>query len=100
MESNNEQLTNLPDNWFIKCDEYNENLLNKYFHSIGKKYSGYSKSWSIRSDYQGYYFYPQNKHYNCWGIFIENLTDYTEITFEQFEMWVLNKNNERIYELW
>jgi hypothetical protein len=98
MESNIEQITSLPKFWYIRCDIDNVKVLNKYFHSIGKKYYGYSDCWIIKTDCM--YFYPQAKHLKWqWGTHdLNDLKKYTEITFKQFEIWVLNKN--KIYELW
>lgn len=81
-------LTKLPDRWFVKRNKYNAAVLNKWnndTYSNGNEGAWNSTNAIMFSD----------KNYQV----IDKTTyGYTEITFEQFEMWILNKN--KIIELW
>lgn len=90
MESNTKQLTSLPKYWYIKRNNNNAKVLNEWNN---KKYNceRSSEAWAsseaaMLSDQQ---------YRNVTAV---DKSKYTEITFEQFEKWVLNKNKN--YELW
>ena len=91
MESNNEQLTSLPEFWYVQRNYDNAEVLNEWNN---KKYNcnETNEAWSS-SDAAA-----MLSDNNYTAVSIVNKSKYKEITFEQFEMWVLNKS--KIYELW
>lgn len=91
MESDNEQLTSLPKFWYVQRNYDNAKVLNEWNN---KKYkcNEINEAWSS-SDAA---VMLSDKSYTA--ISVVNKSKYKEITFKQFEMWVLNKN--KIYELW
>lgn len=90
MESNTKQLTSLPKYWYVQRNNNNAKVLNEWNN---KKYNseGSSEDWAG----SGAAMLSDQPYRN---VFAVNKNKYTEITFEQFEKWVLNKNKN--YELW
>lgn len=85
-----DNLTSLPERWSIKITNNNKRIISDYFHSIGNKYIGYNKNWSIIVDY--FLYFPQ-PFTNMWAS-TDRKSGYTEITFEQFEEFILNKSKK------
>lgn len=82
-----DNLTSLPEKWSIKITKGNKRILSDYFHSIGNKYVGYEKNWNIIVNY--FLHFPQPSA--CMWSTTDRKLGYTEISFEQFEEFVLNK---------
>lgn len=92
--------TELPLKWKLRATVKNVSVLNDYFHSISHHYVGYNKNWLVQSD--SIVVFPQ-KEAGCWGycnITIHSDKDYEEITFEEFQLLVLNKSLEPNYEIY
>lgn len=88
----------LPEKWAIKRTKESYKILNNYFNEGCK-----SKSYTSKED-NWYFHYPNFKSYVGFysGKHIDDiiLSDYIEITFEDFKRLVLKENVERNYELW
>jgi hypothetical protein len=83
-------LTSLPKFWYVRRNKENASILNKWNNDTYAR--GAQDAWAESSTVG----MCSDKDYCV----IEDIdkTRYTEITFEQFEMWILNK--QIIVELW
>jgi sarcosine oxidase delta subunit len=84
----------IPEKWYIKCTEENQEILSNYFHSIGNQYKSYQETWELQVNCL--YVYPQiDRGWGYEGIDVKSRSkEHEEITTEQFIKYVLNKNNE------
>lgn len=75
----------LPENWCVLITEDNKNTFQQYMIQNKNKYNGYTDEWEVLA---GFYFVnPLNSDFNSTRL----NESYSEITFEQFKKYVLNK---------
>lgn len=95
MESNTEQLTKLPECWYVEVTDKNVKILSEW---RGVYDLNNLNIVGIFKDYDGKF----KKGHNPKNLISEpNPNSYTfgtKITFEQFQKWILNQTT--IYELW
>lgn len=92
--------SNFPEKWCIRIDEENLNHLNKYLHENKDKYFGYNDGWKVKLPESGfedtiYYFYSESKEPSH-SSFLKR-EGFTEITFDEFQKYVLEKDNQNPY---
>ena len=92
MEAQNNNLTSLPEKWCVIATNNEEAKIMKPYANKMQNGDG----WSIDNS-QSYYLHIFNNSYQS-GYRQKN-KDFTEITFKQFERWVLNKPSKINY-LW
>lgn len=92
--------SNFPEKWCIIIDEENLNYLNKYLHQNKDKYFGYNDGWEVKLSESGFedsidYFYSESKEPSH-SSFLKR-EGFTEITFDEFQKYVLEKDNQNPY---
>lgn len=92
--------SNFPEKWCIRIDEENLNYLNKYLHKNKDKYFGYNDGWKVKLPESGFedsidYFYSESKEPT--HSTFRKRKGFTEITFDEFQKCVLEKDNPNPY---
>ncbi len=86
VDKNIPSIEDLPSKWCIRVTTENKNALNSFYRKHIVEYKECRSEWEVGLN--GYFHYPQEKS-GCHTTNKSRLSDYTEITFEQFKKWVL-----------
>ena len=83
VENVKEETFSLPEKWYIRITDTNKDILYKYWKTLGI---------DIDYNFKGFLCSKYHLDNSCLCYNEDRLTDYTEITFEQFDKYVLKLN--------